>query len=428
MKITVKKMNNISGDLGLSGIRFDFTLEDDDINESLSTNVGGGKIQLMSNFCHFYFPIDIELPHPDLCAFSALKIMSPYIGSTFNMDRGVSPEFSRAIKNEYPKIQKINTDHNLSSLAPKKTIGSAISFSGGVDSIAASVLIGDNAPLIMTARTFHPDIGEFEKWNNPNAQIKTLNYMPFNFKKILVYTDFPYLSSNGRFCIYPDTYVFTLPAVLLSESIGFKHIITGDILAAFTENETMYSSILDSEAKTFFSSIGINLDYPCNGISEIITTRITKDAGLLDISSACEFGDFKKPCMKCLKCFRKSIYRWALFDDKLTQKELEQFNQSPAITKFATGFEQHCYSFMASFKYCFSRINYNFAGNIKIIRDRAMRYKDPINWVDRRVVSAYKSREDIINNTIPEIRKYAADMQEWDFSGFKLLNWRDNYN
>ncbi|HBB7229636.1 TPA: hypothetical protein ISC51_004326, partial [Escherichia coli] len=79
MKVNVTKITGFSTDLGISGLRFDFILDPDDVSESSGTNAGGGKIQLMSNYCHFYFPFDIKIPHPDLCAFAALKIISPYI-------------------------------------------------------------------------------------------------------------------------------------------------------------------------------------------------------------------------------------------------------------------------------------------------------------------------------------------------------------
>ncbi|MCV5391080.1 hypothetical protein OFC62_40800, partial [Escherichia coli] len=82
----------------------------------------------------------------------------------------------------------------------------------------------------------------------------------------------------------PDTYAFTTPAILLSEQLGINDLITGDILAAFTGNESIYSPNLESRSKNFFASIGINLDYPCNGVSELITTKIAKSFGFLDIS------------------------------------------------------------------------------------------------------------------------------------------------
>ncbi|EAC1961211.1 TPA: hypothetical protein OBP45_001611 [Escherichia coli] len=426
MKVNVTKITGFSTDLGISGLRFDFILDPDDVSESSGTNAGGGKIQLMSNYCHFYFPFDIKIPHPDLCAFAALKIISPYIGNTLTMDRGISNDFSEAIKKEYPKIKNINVDNDLQPVANLEKSGSAVSFSGGVDSIAAAALLGPETPLIMMARTFHPEIGEFEKWNNPRAQIKTLQYMPFNYKKILVYSDFTYLSTNGKFCIYPDTYAFTTPAILLSEQLGINDLITGDILAAFTGNESIYSPNLESRSKNFFASIGINLDYPCNGVSELITTKIAKSFGFLDISSACEYGDFQKPCMKCIKCFRKSIYKWALFNEKLTDKEIDNFNNSPAIINFANGEERKNLYFMASFKYCFTNIDHVFTGSIEKIRLRAMKYNAPFSWVDKKYPDAYKNRKPIINKIIPILSNYTVDMQEWDIDAFKQLNWKKN--
>ncbi|MEN0581154.1 DUF6395 domain-containing protein [Phytobacter palmae] len=426
MRVSVTKIKGFSSDLGISGLRFDFALDSDDLTESAGTNAGGGKIQLMSNYCHFYFPFDIEIPHPDLCAFAAIKIISPYIGSTLTMDKGISQDLASAIKKTYPKIQNINIDEGLRSAASVEKNSSAISFSGGVDSIAVAALLGEDSPLIMMARTLHPEVGAFESWNNPKAQIKTLQYMPYTYKKILVYSDFPYLSTNGKFCLYPDSYAFTIPAVLLSGQLGISDLITGDILAAFTANESIYSSDLESRAKPFFSSIGINLDYPCNGVSELITTKIAKSYGFLEISSACEFGDFQKPCMKCLKCFRKSIYKWALFNEQLSEQEIERFNNSPAVINFANGDERKNLYFMASLKYCFTNIDYKFTGVVGKIRERSMKYNSPFTWVDKKVPDAYKNRSPVINKIIPKLSHFATDMQSWDVAAFKKLDWKKN--
>ncbi|EKD7755879.1 hypothetical protein OSG00_000660 [Shigella sonnei] len=426
MIVTIEKLNSVHSDLGLCGLRFNFVLEDDDCEKSQSKNIGGSDISLQSNFCNFYFPMELDIPHLDLCAFAALKIISPYIGTSFSIGTGVSYSMAKSIREEYPNIQKIKTNASLSPISDKSRNNVAISFSGGVDSIAASVMMGDDVTLVMAARTFHPEIGEFEQWNNPRAQVKTLRYMPCNYKKVLVYTDFPFLSVKNDYCTYPDSYSFTIPAVLLSERLGFAHIITGDIHAAFTDSETIHTNDCEASDKKFFSGIGINLDYPCNGLSELITTSIAKANGLLEISSACEYGDFMKPCMGCIKCFRKSIYRWALFNEPLSNEDIIKLNNSPAIKSYAENNEKGGFNFMPSLKYCFSVINKEFDGSIEIIRQRAMSYHAPYGWVMKRDASAYVGRAPLILSAIDRSREYFSDMQEWDETAYSMLNWEMN--
>ncbi|MGP5526668.1 DUF6395 domain-containing protein [Psychrobacter celer] len=430
MKVSVMSIDKVPTDLGIHGIRFYFELEEDDLAESVSTNAGSSKILLKERYCNFYLPLKISLPHPDLCAFAALKIISPYIGSSLKMDRAISKEMAEYIKGHYQNICNIDVDESLKPISHVTKDKAAISFSGGVDSVAAALLMGKEAPLIMTARTFHPEIGKFEQWNNPKAHIKTLQYMPYDFSKILVYTDFPYLSVNatGSFCVYPDSYAFTIPCVLLSEFLGIGNIITGDIMAAFTGNETIYNKRLTSAREEYlFKSIGINLDYPCNGVSEIITTKIVKDYGMLEMSSTCEYGDFMRPCMKCIKCFRKSIYKWALFDEALNEDQLKIFNESPAIIKFSEDESRKGLSLMPSYKFCFQIINYDFRGNLKKIYDRAMRYSEPVVWVDKKFGPAYISRNKILDEAIIKLNKYAPEMIEIESDIFKRLDWKVAY-
>ena len=130
--------------------------------------------------------------------------------------------------------------------------------------------------------------------------------------------------------------------------------------------------------------------------------------------------------MKCIKCFRKSIYKWALFNEKLTDKEIDNFNNSPAIINFANGEERKNLYFMASFKYCFTNIDHVFTGSIEKIRLRAMKYNAPFSWVDKKYPDAYKNRKPIINKIIPILSNYTVDMQEWDIDAFKQLNWKKN--
>lgn len=430
MRVRVNIFSDCSSDLGIQGIRFDFELDDKDVTNTISKNAGNSNILLKERYCNFYFPIIFDLPHPDLCAFAALKIISPYVGYTFDMDRGVSNKMAEQIKKQYPSILEVKVDEKLQAYTAKKDGKSVVSFSGGVDSIAASVLMGNESPLIMTARTEHPNIGKYEQWNNPRAQIKTLTYMPYDFSKVLVYTDFPYLSVNttDNYCIYPDSYAFTIPCVLLAEKLNIAHIITGDIMAAFIGNETIYNEGFTSLSSDFFTVLGINLDYPCNGISELVTTKIAKENGLLEISSACEYGDFMQPCMKCIKCFRKSIYKWALFDESLTDMQLKTFNDSPAIDKYANNDTRRGLDFMPSYKFCFEKIQYSFTGNIKKIYDRSMKYNEPVSWVDRRFKLAYKNRDPVIRNAISQLDKYAPEMLSYEESFFKRLNWKKIYN
>lgn len=77
---------------------FSFVLDSDDKRKANSFNAGNGEIILGADTCSFDFPFDVAIPHPDLVCMAALKIVSPYIGSTLIMDRPISRYFAEMAK------------------------------------------------------------------------------------------------------------------------------------------------------------------------------------------------------------------------------------------------------------------------------------------------------------------------------------------
>lgn len=102
MRVEVDLSKNNNG----SVVKFKFTLEESDHRESISTNAGRARIILGENEATFHIPEQINLPHPDLCALAALKIISPYVGNRFEMDRPVSSTFAEAIKIAIRKLKR----------------------------------------------------------------------------------------------------------------------------------------------------------------------------------------------------------------------------------------------------------------------------------------------------------------------------------
>lgn len=416
-------------ELGKKTICFHFELENDDLTEGESFNAGGGeKIFLGALNASFHFPVEISEPHPDLAAVAALKIISPYIGSRLIMDRPVSTKAALAIKAFYPNIKEVFSSDKVSPRATPYE-KPAISFSGGADSIAVACVMPRETPLIMAARTFHPDIGPFETWNKPDGPVGTMEAMPNDARKYLVYTDFPYLSSNGKYCIYPDSYAFTIPLILLADHLNISHLLTGDIIAGLTGNETAFNPVLmpAMSAREIFKNIGLQLECPCNGVSEIVTSRIVEENGLTTASSTCEYGTFKRPCMRCVKCLRKSLYVWALTGKELTPQQLDKFNTEDPVKKFATAKGRSGLSAMPSFKFAFRRIGRHFSGPIGEIQHRSYSCDIPVTWEEKYYPPVYRDRPDFVMKAFNNIKKYAKPMTEQDMRDFSRLDWKKNY-
>lgn len=425
MKIT---LNPRESDLGKQSLQFLFELEGDDRVSGKSSNLGGGaEIQLRARNANFHFPIEFAVPHPDLAAISALKIVSPFIGSRLIMDRPVSLKAAAIIKKTYPWITEIATDDRISP-RPVPLEKPAISFSGGADSVAVASVMPVDTPLIMAARTYHPEIGEFEPWTKAAGPVGTMDAMPNDARKYLVLTDFMYLSTNNSYCIYPDTYSFTSPALLLADHLGLSHIVTGDIIAGLTGNETIFNPVLmPTNLRGIFRAAGLDIECPCNGVSEIVTSKIVHAAGLTEASSTCEYGGFGNPCMRCIKCLRKNMYLWAITGDPLTDEQIERFNNADRIKSFANAEGRSGLAVMPSFKWAFRRIGRHFSGAIGEIQHRAYSCDIPVLWADKHYPPVYRDRPSFVLKAFQKIKEVAPAMTTQDMQDFSRLDWRKNY-
>lgn len=421
MHINVSKEDNTEGTV----VQFNFELEKDDSRESLSTNAGGHGVKLSTNSARFYFPFKIDLPHPDLISLAALKIISPYVGSTLSCNIPMSEVMAEAIKKHYPRIQNITFDKLLKSRAVPEKEQPAVSFSGGADSVAAAALLDAGTPLILSARKWHPDIGEFEKWYSTESNVQTLERMPRKYTKVCVYSDFEFLSTNGSYCIYPDTYAFTIPSVLLADHYQLTDIVTGDILAAFTGDETNFSKNLSPRGGGLFEAAGLSIEPIINGLGEIGSLRIAEHFNLLDISTTCQYGKFQQPCMKCIKCFRKSFYAWALFDYKLSDRDIDRFNSAPAVKSFSDNSTRKGISLGPSYKYTFLKILNKFDGPIDIIRRRMISLPIDPSFVEAIYYPAYSTkRADFTIKAFVAATKVMDLMNSYQIKQFMSLDYR----
>lgn len=417
-----------ASELGRQVVQFLFEFDDDDKIIGKSLNAGGtSEIILGARQANFHFPIEFKEPHPDLLAIAALKIISPYIGSRFIMDKPISEKAAITIKLSYPWIKNIYFEKNITprSLPEENPV---ISFSGGADSVAVATIMPKNTPLIMAARAFHPDIGPFETWTKAAGPVGTMEAMPNDTRKYLVYTDFPYLSTNGSYCIYPDTYSFTIPAIILADHLSISHIVTGDIIAGLTGNETIYNQrLFPDKARSIFQGIGLDIECPCNGVSEIITSKIVISAGMEHKSSSCEYGDFEKPCMVCIKCLRKSMYIWSLTGKPLTENQIEKFNNSKSIRKFLQNTGRGGLSVMPSFKWAFRKTGLHFHGLIGDIQNRAYSLDIPVSWTEKYYPPAYEDRPNFVMEAFEKLKNFCSPMTKIDMQDFSRLDWRKNY-
>ncbi len=422
MKFSVKTSWDILN--GTTTLVFEFHLDLDDKIEAKAFNAGNAPIKLSANTCEFVFPTLMRRPHPDACAFAALKIVSPFVGSTLTMDRPVSEKMAQMIKKHYANIVHINTSKRVRPQKPgragSKTI--ALAFSGGSDSTATSFLLPDTHHLVTLVRKSHPKLGPLEKWNREDQLDDALAKMPKRLKQIPVYTDFPFTSLDpaGKYAVWADWSWYTVPIVLLSRRFAYSTIANGDILGAFLGDETRYRSEPEPPQRQvdIFGALGLDLFQPLGGCPEYVSELICKQNGYARQTTTCVYGELFTPCMRCVKCFRKSLLNHVLDGTKPTAEEIERFNASDIIQRFA---KRDPLPFSAMMKMMFDTLDLEPDGLVGEIaaRARAAYPFDPA-WT-RKLYKPYYERNRQYDAVFTQLSDIAEVMSDEEISQVRSL-------
>lgn len=173
----------------------------------------------------------------------------------------------------------------------------ALAFSGGVDSAAAYKLLDE--PVAIYTQVASPS--KLHKQENAFLALKEVN----GISVLTNQDELPELFGKKKG--FYGLAGWTVPSILLSEHFGFDTFADGNILEfvylrskhghGTLYNEPDYSAVFEAFAK-------LNYHYcmPCAGLTEVATTYIAKD---FKYAMGCMRGESGKPCLKCMKCYRK---------------------------------------------------------------------------------------------------------------------------
>jgi len=200
-----------------------------------------------------------------------------------------------------------------------------LSFSGGADSYALYETI-DCIPVYLN-RDYQPDYGKHQQ-----GIVDAIGSIRVNNNMELIRTMFGKKHGFNWGCGYAS---LILP---LADKLNARYIALGVVFddACFhPENGKIsyaYTGQLSGESwyKTEhfnkISGCGVDLICPFVGVSEAITTTISKNGKYASLVSSCHFSD-KKDCGHCVKCLRKS----ELVDITLMQKVVDSFVRRPKM-------------------------------------------------------------------------------------------------
>mgnify|MGYP001160551751 CR=1 FL=1 len=306
----------------------DFIPEKDDPNthESYSTVYKRMDIiEMDSKRCEFLLPNDwtVNDVHPDLFALAILGAIYPFCGNKIQLSRGVSQDFHNQVK-RVTKKQVLPIDKNLSPRKAPKNAVPALTFSGGIDSTAAAVLLPDNTHLFYFDRIVPK--GRKTMLNQEAAYYACDKMAQLGKTVHRIKTDMQYLRKPVGFNSYLSDAV---PVLLLADYYGFDTVAHGQTIEiGYQIGHLGFKDCKETEVGDpwfkLLNAVDMTYTLPTIGLSEVSTTRIVLQSPYHEFSQACSRGKIKKPCMNCFKCFRKSLLEKVIKNKSIDDRYLDQ--------------------------------------------------------------------------------------------------------
>lgn len=260
--------------------------------------------------------VDFTAIHPDILALIGVLAFHPALpADEFQLRTGfpVSPNVQAAIRRPWilPQVSVMG-DGVAAPYAPK--VESVISYGGGLDSLAASVLFPEvplvhETPLPTSAATFTDVVNGIVRKSPRNK---------------VVFDNLRQLFTAWGLPLWVSVYVASLilePRRILSGSE-----MTGTYLLGGKKYFPRYGNLW----YTVFEVIGVSV-HPTSFLSEIGNARVVAANGLMDDAAYCAKID-RADCNTCSKCLRRRMIRAMVNPEDLSL--VDDFVVSDEIIKF----------------------------------------------------------------------------------------------
>ncbi|MGD8150371.1 DUF6395 domain-containing protein [Ornithinimicrobium sp. Y1694] len=257
----------------------------------------------------------IELPpgvgghedlHPDLLALVSLLVVAPYVDSHLDLSTPVSRELAGAVS-EHLGFELGPVDADLAPReVPTGSTVTALAFSGGVDSCAASLMLPED-----TIHCFLRRAGG-RSWRparyRPEAALASVRAVERAGRP--AWASRSNLEFVRRPAGYPVDWSNAAPAVLTAATRPVSALALGVILeATYSLSKAGYRSVPGGRAlrrwAPVFAAVGLPLALPLASVSEVVTARMMLEEGAHLQPQSCVRGLPGRPCRACVKCFRK---------------------------------------------------------------------------------------------------------------------------
>lgn len=404
MHVTIKYYNNLQ----ILNLKFHHNKNDKTYFYTLENK----QITVANKSCFFNLPTSFNLNnlHPDRLAFAIILCYMPFIHSTLELPFAVSESFANIIKNTLGIIiTNISKDIMNNKINENKSNIPGLCLSMGIDSMAGLLLMPKNTKCIFLDRHIDKNTKTTYKKDcvyNGLAYVRN----KLNHQVIAVPTDMEFLRFTPTFML--DISV-TVPALLLSNHCNLKSINVGYSIHHFEYYQNPKSTYCTGEDIQFdynkwshlFQSVGLYLNFPTMGLSEIGTLKVVLNSPFSKISTGCMSGRIGKPCLNCKKCYRKVMLTMYLktgnmMANKKVYNKLAQFKWH----------KMHHILDLDSVRMAFVYMTANYKGKdpfIRAVKERLNKYKPFLKYLDQWFVGSKHCMDtELYKSIIEKLGKY----------------------
>lgn len=376
------------------------------------------KVEMGSTRCEIHLPVDwtVESIHPDAFALAIIAIIYPFSGSRIRLPKGVSKPFHNQVK-QLTNIEILPINEKLSLRKAPSNAVPALSFSGGIDSTVAALLLPENTHLFFIDR-ISPKGQSITLLNQEAAYhaCDSMAAMGRNVHKIK--TDMPYIRKPVGFSTFLTDAV---PALLLADYYGLDSTGHGQTLEiGYQVGHLGFKDCKNNKVGNpwhkLLAAIDMPFTLPTIGLSEISTTRIINKSPFHTFAQPCSRGKGKKPCMNCYQCFRKSLLEKVMMNRPLDDKYLDKLFNIKEIKRVINTSPIY-------FENVLAYITAHYHGHHKEMLSLKKKTRGDIlqvNWMNKYY---YKSQEFLApkyrNYVKKEIYKYVEPMNAQDIKTMK---------
>jgi hypothetical protein len=367
----------ITATLGTDGpLRYRLTLEDDDRTEA--GQVFGDPtrpLRLENRSWEVHVPTGPGRLHPDLHALALWKVVWPFVGRTLELPFAISAQLAETIE----RVRGLRVGPVDPALAPREAperSRPALLFSGGVDSLAAALVMPPRTAILTLDRIPHyPDGLDPAQTLVDLVHTRALcGRLAADGRAVLAVRE----DHETLFRPYPAWHseFWLLPALYLADDLDLAVVGTGDVLDVLllggyhwgraqrwavdrqraeelarsgprTPAETLERLRRDGPtsdrpagaeaAAAELAAVGLRFTSPVYGLSEIGTALVVFRSPYRGSASSCYFPSATNYCLRCDKCFKKLLLDYVFAEREVPVELFQRFLDVPQLSRLFDG-------------------------------------------------------------------------------------------